>query len=82
MQNPHLGENNPNRKYYIGNGDTRTELESTVLEKDLGVQIDPQLSFDSHINMIIKKASSKSAQILENFTYRFKKRSWYPSSSL
>ena len=69
----HLGENNPNRKYYIGNGDTRIELESTILEKDLGVQIDPQLSFDDHINMIIKKASSKSAQILENFTYRSKK---------
>ena len=39
---------------------------------DLGIFIDPTLSFDSHIEYIIKKASSKSAQILENFTYRSK----------
>ena len=69
----HLGENNPQRPYYIGPMDARVELEKTVLEKDLGVHIDPNLSFDSHIDKIIKKASSKSAQIFENFSYRSKK---------
>ena len=68
----HLGENNPKRAYYIGRGDSRVELEKTVLEKDLEVHIDPTLSFDSHIEKIVKKASSKSAQILENFSYRSK----------
>ena len=68
----HLGENNPQRPYYIGPVGERIELEKTVLEKDLGVHIDPNLSFDSHIEKIIKKASSKSAQIMENFTYRSK----------
>ena len=42
------------------------------MEKDLGVHIDPTLSFDSHIEIIVKKASSKTAQILENFSYRSK----------
>merc|ERR1712240_823211 len=68
----HLDENNPKRAYYIGQGDSRVELEKTVLEKDLGVHIDPTLSFDSHIEKIVKKASSKTAQILENFSYRSK----------
>ena len=69
----HLGDNNPQRSYFIGSEDSRIELEKTVIEKDLGVHVDPTLSFDSHIETIIKKASSKSAQILENFTYRSKK---------
>ena len=69
----HLGENNPQRPYFIGPEEARVELEKTVLEKDLGVHIDPSLSFDNHIERIIKKASSKSAQLFENFTYRSKK---------
>ena len=69
----HQGDNNPQRSYFIGSEDSRIELEKTVIEKDLGVHGDPTLSFDSHIETIIKKASSKSAQILENFTYRSEK---------
>ena len=68
----HLGENNPKKSYYIGSDNTRVQLEETTLEKDLGIFIDPTLSFDSHIEYITKKASSKSAQILENFSYRSK----------
>ena len=68
----HLGDNNQKRKYYIGEGQERIELEETTLEKDLGVHIDPSLSFDSHIDKIIKKASSKTAQILDTFSYRSK----------
>ena len=68
----HLGDNNPKKPYYIGSSNSRVQLEETTLEKDLGIFIDPTLSFDSHIEFIIKKASSKSAQILENFTYRSK----------
>ena len=68
----HLGENNPKKSYYIGSHNSRVQLEETTLEKDLGIYIDPTLSFDSHIEYITKKASSKSAQILENFSYRSK----------
>ena len=35
--------------------------------------VDNDLNFESHIDYIIKRASSKKAQILRNFTYRSKK---------
>ena len=69
----HIGENNPNYQYFIGKELARKELESTKLEKDLGVLVDPNLKFESHIEHIIKRASSKKAIILRNFTYRSKK---------
>ena len=69
----HIGENNPKYDYYIGQGATRTILNTTSLEKDLGVLVDCNLDFESHIDYVIKKASSKKAQILRNFTFRSKK---------
>ena len=52
----HLGSNNPKFKYTItDNGNTKT-LEETISEKDLGVFIDPLLTFEDHINYITKKA--------------------------
>ena len=66
------GENNPKHSYYIGNGTSRNESEKTELEKDLGVLVDPELNFESHIEQTVKKASSKKATILRNFTYRSK----------
>ena len=68
----HLGQNNPRHSYFIGKDDKRIELEETTLEKDLGVHIDRNLSFEEHINKITKKAASKCARILKNFTYRSK----------
>ena len=44
-----------------------------MIEKDLGVFVDNELNFESHIDYIIKRASSKKAQILRNFTFRSKK---------
>ena len=69
----HIGENNPKYEYYIGEGNNRIQLATTSLEKDLGVLVDENLNFESHIDHIIKKASSKKAQILRNFSYRSKK---------
>ena len=68
----HVGENNPKHKYFIGNGDLRHEIETTSLEKDLGVFVDSDLNFESHIEYIVKRASSKKATILRNFSYRSK----------
>ena len=39
-------------------------------EKDLGVYIDPHLTFELHINETVKKCRSKSAMILRNITYK------------
>ena len=69
----HIGENNPKYKYYIGEGANRREIETSVIEKDLGVLVDNELNFESHIDYVIKRASSKKAQILRNFTFRSKK---------
>ena len=69
----HIGENNPKYKYFIGEGNNRMELETSDIEKDLGVLVDNELNFENHIDYVIKRASSKKAQILRNFTYRSKK---------
>ena len=65
----HKGENNPKYKYFIGEGNNRMELETSEIEKDLGVFVDNDLNFENHIDYIIKRASSKKAQSLRNFTY-------------
>ena len=69
----HVGKHNPKHTYFIGNGNSRTALEETILEKDLGILVDPNLNFEEHIEHIIKRANSKKAQILNNFTFRSKK---------
>ena len=66
----HLGRNNPHHKYSIGAENDKVILETTDLEKDLGVHIDPNLDFKSHIKTIVKKASFLSYKILKNFTFR------------
>ena len=66
----HLGKNNPNYKYSIGTEDEKIILDTTDLEKDLGVHIDPNLDFKNHIKTIVKKASFLTHKILKNFTYR------------
>ena len=51
----HLGKNNPKHKYIIKEGDKLSTLEETKCEKDLGVNIDPDLNFNNHIKLTIKK---------------------------
>ena len=68
----HLGDKNPRHEYFIGDASNRTKLNVTNLEKDLGVHIDESLSFDQHIDKITKKASSKCAAIMKNFSLRSK----------
>ena len=66
----HLGHNNQKFNYFIGKDSNRIKLEETTLEKDLGVHVDKDLTFEQHIDKITKKAASKCARILKNFTYR------------
>ena len=66
----HLGKNNPNFEYYIGEGTEKIKLLPDNSEKDLGVYVDPQLNFEIHINETIKKCRSKSAMILKNITFK------------
>ena len=40
---------------YVGNGNSRSEIEKTELKKDLGVLVDPELNFESHIEYTVNK---------------------------
>ena len=64
----HLGKNNPKHKYTI-NG---TPLNETVLEKDLGVWVDPLLNFEEHINKTVKKARQISGLIIRTISFKSK----------
>ena len=47
----HLGHNNPRYSYFIGKDENRIEMEETSLEKDLGVHIDINLTFEKPLNV-------------------------------
>ena len=66
----HLGKNNPNNVYHIGEGNERRQLETTVCEKDLGVNVDPLLNFEQHINLVCKKGRSISGLLMRSMTNR------------
>ena len=51
-----IGSNNPNHQYHMGQHD----LSKTECEKDIGVNIDFQLTFDKHISNMINKLSQPS----------------------
>ena len=60
----HLGKNNPKYKYTINN----IPLNETILEKDLGVYVDPLLNFEEHIKNTIKKARQISGLIIRTIS--------------
>ena len=66
----HMGASNEKHDYYITiNGETFT-LNKTVLEKDLGVFIDPDLSFNEHITTKVNKANSMCGLLMRTITYK------------
>ena len=52
----HLHYNNNNFHYKIREGDATQELDKTVVEKDLGVQVDVNLVFNQHMLDTTKKS--------------------------
>jgi len=62
----YIGSNNPKHKYYLKEGDTISELKETTCEKDLGVFVDPLLTFNFHVSSTIKKARRMSGLIIRN----------------
>ena len=68
----HLGKNNPMYKYTINDNGVIKELEVTDNEKDLGVNIDPLLNFDNHVNITVKKARQISGLIVKSITFKSK----------
>lgn len=44
----HIGVKNPKKDYVMTREDKEIKLESSALEKDLGVNVDEKLKFDRH----------------------------------
>ena len=65
-------KNNPCFNYTIEDNNIIKDLEVTVLEKDLGVNIDPLLTFENHITITVKKVRSLSGLIIRSFTFKTK----------
>ncbi|PJE77517.1 hypothetical protein CI610_03559 [invertebrate metagenome] len=58
------------RKYYMeGSGGERIQLEHVKNEKDIGVTIDEDLNFKTHIQLIVNKANSIVGLIRRSFVY-------------
>ena len=64
----HIGNNN-DKKDYVMNG---VNLFKSTAEKDLGVLVDENLSFNEHVNAVTKKANQIAGMILHNITNRDK----------
>ena len=62
----HLGFNNPHLSYTFDN----SKIKPTVSVRDIGVEIDPGLKFDSHINKIVAKAYGRVGTLFRGFTTR------------
>ena len=68
----HIGLNNPQFSYTIGPNNSKTLIETTTTEKDIGVYMDPLLKFSLHVTEIIKKANIVKYLIIKNNTYKTK----------
>ena len=65
----HIGTKNQKRKYYMMQDGNKVEIETTTLEKDIGVHVDDELKFDQHIEIKCKQANKILGMIRRAFTY-------------
>ena len=65
----HLGRHNPKRQYKMVVDNVEYILQETELEKDLGINVDPRLSFTKHIEIQTNKANKILGIIRRSFTY-------------
>ncbi len=64
-----IGKNHPPIQYQMRTANNTCHLEKVNMVKDLGVNVDDQLSFEQHCNLMISKASRILAIIRRSFTY-------------
>ena len=65
----HMGRGNENCSYILDVNNGVTEINKCTEEKDLGVIFDQKLSFDAHIQSIIKKANRNLGIIRRAFSF-------------
>ena len=68
----HMGRQNPKHEYRMTEEQDGNVLQTTEGEKDLGVTVDPELTFDQHISEKVKKANSISGLLMRTITYKTK----------
>ena len=78
----HLGKENPKHKYYIEEVDKVSILEETVSEKDLGVNINPELTFYSHIYTTVKKGRRMIGIIYKKTVFAFLMRQHFKRTNI
>ena len=66
----HMGKDNPKYVYKMKNGDELNNLVVTECEKDLGVFVDSDLSFNEHIQKTTSKAKNMCYLIMRTITYK------------
>ena len=60
---------NPKNDYVMVRNVEEIELESIILEKDLGVNVDNKLKFDGHTEKQVNKANKMLGMIRRAYTY-------------
>ena len=65
----HIRRNNQGFQYTMPIANVRVELETTVLEKDLGINVDPELKFSQHIERKVNKANKVLAMIRRSYEF-------------
>ncbi len=65
----HVGRNNPGYTYKMEQSDGIVDLGTTELEKDLGVNTDPNLKFSQHIEIQVNKANKILGMIRRSYEY-------------
>jgi hypothetical protein len=65
----HIGRTNQQFTYTMSDKAGTYHLESTTLEKDLGVHMDPELKFSQHIEKQVNKANQILGMIRRTFEY-------------
>ncbi len=65
----HLGNKNPQQTYKMKKDGIDVTLDTTTLEKDLGVHVDNQLKFDQHTEKQVNKANKILGLIRRSYTF-------------
>ena len=63
----HIGRDNEHYEYYM---DRDTKIGVTTNERDLGVQIDPDLKFNQHVDTVTSKANRMLGMIRRAYKYK------------
>ena len=65
----HLGPQTDRHNYHMWKEENQIELQVTELEKDLGIHIDPKLTFSIHCEKKVSTANRILGMIRRSYTY-------------